>query len=139
LDFECRSAKCRRFLVVQTNDPSSLTVTTPWSFAGAAELQINEIWTNADGTKGSASIADNVEAYAPGSPIFALSGDDNLTGAGRDDMFVFSRPIGNDRIYNFNSASDKIDRIGVALAISKERSPRTATVIPSSVSVPVKR
>jgi len=53
-----------------------------------------------------------VEAYAPGSPIFALSGDDHLTGAGGNDTFVFAQPIGNDVIYNFNVASDKIDLIG---------------------------
>jgi hypothetical protein len=40
-----------------------------------------------------------------------LSGDDNLTGSNGDDLFVFSRPIGNDVVYNFNVASDKIDLI----------------------------
>ena len=30
----------------------------------------------------------------PGSPIFALSGDDNLTGSSGHDLFVFSQPIG---------------------------------------------
>ena len=33
-------------------------------------------WTNADGTTGITIVADNVEAYAPGNPIFAWSGDD---------------------------------------------------------------
>ena len=74
-------------------------------------LHVTETWTNADGSTGSAVVADNVEAYAPGSPIFALSGDDHLTGGGANDLFVFAQPIGNDTIYNFNTASDKIDLV----------------------------
>jgi VCBS repeat-containing protein len=97
---------------VATNDPSALSVTTPTSYSGAIVLNVAESWTNADGTAGSAFVADNVEAYAPGSPIFALSSDDTLTGAGGNDEFVFSQPIGNDTIYNFNVASDTIDLIG---------------------------
>ena len=61
-----------------------------------------------------AIVVDNVEAYAPGSPIFALSGDDNLTGSSGHDLFVFSQPIGHDVIYNFDAASDQIDLIGYA-------------------------
>jgi hypothetical protein len=99
---------------VQTSDVSSLTVTTPADFAGAMVLNVTETWTNTDGTVGTAFVADNVEAYAPGSPIFALAGDDNLTGAGGSDTFVFAQPIGNDTIYNFNAASDKIDLAGFA-------------------------
>src|ERR1700722_16420844 len=57
---------------------------------------------------------DNVEAFAPGSPIFAWSGKDTLTGAGGNDLFVFAQPIGNDTIYNFNVATDKIDLTGFA-------------------------
>jgi hypothetical protein len=60
------------------------------------------------------TFADNVEAYAPGSPIFALSGDDNLTGSSGKDLFVFAQPIGNDTIYNFNASQDQIDLIGYA-------------------------
>ncbi len=63
---------------------------------------------------GFATIADNVEAYAPGSPIFAWSGDDTLTGASGHDEFVFAQPIGTDAIYNFNAATDKIDLVGFA-------------------------
>lgn len=51
-----------------TEDPSGLTVTTPADFVGAAVLAVNMSWTNVDGSMGSAYIADNVEAYAPGSP-----------------------------------------------------------------------
>jgi hypothetical protein len=97
---------------VTTNDPSTLTVATPISYAGAMVLNVTESWSNADGSAGSAVVADNVEAYAPGSPIFALSGDDTLTGAGGNDEFVFSQPIGHDVVYNFNAASDEIDLIG---------------------------
>jgi hypothetical protein len=99
-----------------TNDPSSLTVTTPTTFAGAIVLNISESWTNADGSTGSALISDNVEAY-PASPIFAVSGDDTLTGGtGGNNEFVFAQPIGNDTIYNFTAASDTIDLIGFGLA-----------------------
>ncbi|MDX8435285.1 Ig-like domain-containing protein [Mesorhizobium abyssinicae] len=97
---------------VQSNAVHELTVTTPASFAGAAVLDVHMTWTNADGTTGSASIADNVEAYAPGSPIFAWSGDDVLTGSSGDDLFVFSQPIGNDTVHSFDTAADKIDLIG---------------------------
>jgi len=71
-----------------------------------------ETWTEADGTVGRILVADNVEAYAPGSPIFAWSGDDFLTGSAGGDLFVFSHPIGNDTVYNFDVAADQIDLIG---------------------------
>ncbi|MBZ9892199.1 VCBS domain-containing protein, partial [Mesorhizobium sp. BR1-1-3] len=96
----------------QTNDLHGLTVTTPVSFTGAAVLDVQMTWINADGTSGSASIADNVEAYAPGSPIFAWSGDDVLTGSSGNDLFVFSQPIGADTVHNFDAAADQIDLIG---------------------------
>ncbi|RUT96036.1 adhesin, partial [Mesorhizobium sp. USDA-HM6] len=97
---------------MQTNAVHELTVTTPASFAGAVVLDVSMTWTNADGTTGSASIADNVEAYAPGSPIFAWSGDDVLTGSSGNDLFVFSQPIGNDMVHSFDAAADQIDLIG---------------------------
>jgi VCBS repeat-containing protein len=97
---------------VQTNNPESLTVTTPANFTGAMVLDIAMNWTNADGTIGSLQVNDNVEAYAPGSPIFALSSDDNLTGSSGNDLFVFAQPIANDVIYSFDAAHDKIDLIG---------------------------
>ena len=97
---------------VQTSDPASLTVMTPAGFSGASLLDVTESWTNADGSTGIASLKDNVEAYAPGGPIFAVSGDDALTGAGANDEFVFAQSIGNDTIYNFNVASDQIDLVG---------------------------
>ncbi len=97
---------------VQTSDPAALTIRTPAIFAGAALLNVTESWTNADGSTGTASLKDNVEAYAAGSPIFAWSGNDTLTGAGANNLFVFAQPIGNDTIYNFNAGSDKIDLIG---------------------------
>jgi hypothetical protein len=99
---------------VQTSDPASLTVTTPSSFAGAMVLNVTESWTNVDDSTGAAIVADNVEAY-PASPIFAVSGDDTLTGAGGNDQFVFAQPIGNDTVYNFNAASDTVDLIGFGI------------------------
>jgi large repetitive protein len=97
---------------VQTSDLSSLTITPAANFAGAVQLGVTESSTLADGSISSFSFSDNLEAYAAGSPIFALSGDDHLSGAGASDLFVFSQPIGNDIIYNFNAASDTIDLIG---------------------------
>ncbi|WP_458371196.1 VCBS domain-containing protein [Pseudomonas fluorescens] len=97
---------------VQTSDPGALTVTTPEGFAGAAVLHINMTWTNADGCVGSSYVFNNVEAFAPGTPIFALSADDNLTGSSGADTFVFAQPIGNNQIYSFDAMADKIDMIG---------------------------
>jgi hypothetical protein len=100
----------------QTTDPSALAITPPATFTGAVVLGVTENWTNADGSAGSNSFADNVEAYAPGNPIFALSSDDTLTGGGGNDTFVFAQPIGSDRIDNFNAASDTIDLIGFGIS-----------------------
>ena len=94
---------------IQTDDPSSLTVVTAAAYAGAMVLSVTESWTSANSSTGIATVADNVEAYAPGAPIFALSGNDTLSGAGGNDEFVFAQPFGNDTIYNFNVATDKID------------------------------
>ena len=77
-------------------------------------LNVTETWTKADGSAVSVSVADNVEVYPTGSPIFALSGQDFLTGSSSKDQFVFSQPIGNDTIYNFNPSEDQIDLIGYA-------------------------
>ena len=99
---------------VETNDLSALTVTTASTYAGAMVLGVTETWTNADGSTGTAVLSDNVEAYAPGAPIFAISGNDTLTGAGGNDFFVFAQPIGMDAIHNFNTATDKIDLMGFA-------------------------
>ncbi|WP_198032166.1 Ig-like domain-containing protein [Mesorhizobium sp. LNHC252B00] len=97
---------------LETTSPHGLTVTTPADYAGAAVLNVSMSWTNGDGTTGSTSVADNVEAYAPGMPIFAWSGDDVLTGSSGNDLFVFSQPIGNDTVHSFDAAADKIDLIG---------------------------
>ncbi|MFH1419875.1 MAG: Ig-like domain-containing protein, partial [Planctomycetota bacterium] len=99
---------------VQTSDPSALTVTTPADFAGAVVLGVSMSWTNADGSTGNAFVSNNVEAYAPGSPIFALSVDDHLTGSSGEDLFVFAQPIGDNVIHSFDVAADKIDLIGFA-------------------------
>jgi hypothetical protein len=89
-----------------------LTITTAADFTGAMILPVTMAWTNADGTTSSAVVYDNVEAYASGSPIFAVSADDHLTGSSGDDLFVFAQPIANDTIHNFDAAADKIDLIG---------------------------
>jgi len=60
------------------------------------------------------TIADNVEAYASGNPIFAWSGDDTLTGSAGADEFVFSQPIGKDLVHSFDASADKMDLIGYA-------------------------
>ncbi|WP_453955201.1 Ig-like domain-containing protein [Bradyrhizobium sp. USDA 377] len=97
-----------------TNDVGSLTVTTPLSYSGALVLNVVETWMNADGSTGRATVLDNVEAYAPGNPIFAISGDDNLTASSGNDLLVFSQPIGHDVVYSFDLIHDKIDLIGYA-------------------------
>ena len=99
---------------VRASDLSALTVTTAATYAGAMVLNITENWPAADGSTAMATVADNVEAYAPGAPIFALPGNDTLTGGGDSNEFVFAQPIGNDTIYNFHVATDKIDLIGFA-------------------------
>ena len=99
---------------VSTVDPSVLTITSSTGFAGAIVLDVTASWINADGTTGTALISDNVEVFAKGAPIFALSGDDHLTASSGDDLFVLSTPIGNDIINSFDAAHDKIDLIGFA-------------------------
>ena len=97
---------------VQTDNPAGLTVTSPVTFTGALVLDVLQTWTNADGSSGSAFISNNVEVYAPGSPIFAISADDNLSGSTGADTFVFAQPMGNNKVFNFNASMDKIDLIG---------------------------
>jgi VCBS repeat-containing protein len=98
----------------QTMDVQSLTITSPADFTGALALNVRESWTNADGTSGLEIISDNMEAFAVGSPIFAWSGDDFLTGSVGRDLFVFSQPIGRDVVYSFDAVADQIDLIGYA-------------------------
>jgi hypothetical protein len=100
--------------MAQLADLSALTVITPVDYSGATVLNITESWTNADGTMGTAFVANNVEAYAPGSPIFAWSGDDYLTGSSGHDQFVVGTPIGQDKIFSFDASMDQIDLIGYA-------------------------
>jgi hypothetical protein len=99
---------------VQTSDIASLSVTSPDGYTGALVLGVSESWTNADGTHGTAIVADNVEAYAKGSPIFAWSGDDTLTASIGADTLVFANQIGNDVVHHFDTVHDKIDLIGFA-------------------------
>ena len=99
---------------VATNDLSALTVTTAAAYTGAMVLGVTETWTNADGSTATAVVSDNVEAYAPGSPIFALSSNDTLTGSTGNDLFVFAQSIGHDTVYSFDAGHDQIDLIGYA-------------------------
>jgi len=99
---------------IHTTDVQSLTVTPPADFVGALALSVTETWTNADGSTGIKIVTDNLEAYAPESPVFAWSGDDTLTGSSGHDLFAFSQPIGDDAIYGFNTVDDQIDLIGYA-------------------------
>ena len=79
---------------VQTTDPRSLAITSPAAFTGAMLLSVTATWAQADGSTAKITIADNVEVFAPGNPIFAWSGDDHLTGSSGKDLFVFAQPIG---------------------------------------------
>ena len=97
---------------MSSDDVSALSITAPVGFTGAISLRMSQTWTDSTGGSGLATIANNVEAYAPGSPIFALSGDDNLTGSNGDDLYVFAQPIGHDTIHGFDAAHDEIDLVG---------------------------
>jgi VCBS repeat-containing protein/probable HAF family extracellular repeat protein len=99
---------------VTTSDPSGLAVVTPSGFVGATVLQVDESWTNVDGSAGGAHIGDNVEVYA-GSPVFALANDDTLTGSAQADTFVFAQPIGNDTVHDFDAAHDVVDLVGFSV------------------------
>ncbi|KWI03853.1 Ig-like domain repeat protein, partial [Burkholderia stagnalis] len=98
--------------LVPTNDLGALSVTPPASFTGATVLTVTETWTAADGSHQAVTVADNVEAFAANAPIFAWSGDDQLTGSAGHDLFVFAQPIGNDTLHNLDLAADKIDLVG---------------------------
>ncbi|WP_230959031.1 beta strand repeat-containing protein, partial [Burkholderia stagnalis] len=98
--------------LVPTNDLGALTVTPPASFTGATVLTVTETWTAADGSHQAVTVADNVEAFAANAPIFAWSGDDQLTGSAGHDLFVFAQPIGHDTLHNLDLAADKIDLVG---------------------------
>ncbi|MBR0871409.1 VCBS domain-containing protein, partial [Bradyrhizobium tropiciagri] len=97
---------------ITTDTVSSLSVTPPVDYAGAVLLNVALSWTHADGSVGHAAVIDNVEAFAPGSPIFAVAGTDTLTASGGSDMLVFSQPIGHDVVYSFDAMHDMIDLIG---------------------------
>jgi hypothetical protein len=83
---------------VQTNNIAALSITSPDSYTGALVLNVTETWVNADGSTGSTTVFDNVEVFAKGAPIFAVSGEDTLPATGASDLFVFAQPIGNDII-----------------------------------------
>jgi len=97
---------------VETNDLAALSVTSPKSYTGALVLNVAESWVNADGSSGNVVVTDNVEVYAEGAPIFAIAGDDNLSGSSGDDLFVLAQPIGNNTIYKFDVAHDEVNLIG---------------------------
>ncbi|WOH56056.1 DUF4347 domain-containing protein [Bradyrhizobium sp. BWC-3-1] len=96
---------------VTSSSLGALTVIAPSSFTGAVLLNLTLTWTKTDGSVHTMQVADNLEAYAPGSPIFAWSGNDALTGSSGQDTFVFSQPIGNDVVHSFDVSSDVIDLI----------------------------
>ena len=97
-----------------TYNVGALSIATPADYVGAMAFDVTMNWTNADGSIGTTMIMDNVEAYAHGNPIFALAGDDNLTGSSNNDLMVFGQPIGHDIVYNFDVAHDQVDLLGFA-------------------------
>jgi hypothetical protein len=97
---------------IQASNVSTLAITSPGDYAGAMAFQVAMSWSNADGSRGFARATDNVEVFAQGAPIFAWSGDDQLTGSSGKDLFVFAQPIGHDTIYSFNTSEDQIDLVG---------------------------
>src|SRR5262249_12416274 len=56
---------------VPTNNVSALSITSPHDYTGAMAFKVTTSWTNPDHSVGSATITDNVEAFAPGAPILA--------------------------------------------------------------------
>ena len=126
---------------VQTYDPSNLSITTDVGFVGAMVLGVNMSWTNADGSTGTSYIANNIEAFSPGSAIFAVSADDHLTGSSGADTFVFAQPIATDIIHNFNASADKIDLIGFSatqfgdLSIANDISGSAVVTLGSGASI----
>ena len=99
---------------VSASDLHNVAVTPANGFIGAKMLTITESWLNTDGSTSNATIVENVKAYALGSPILAGSGNDNLTGSAGSDVFVFGPLSGNDSVFNFDTAGDKIDLMGIA-------------------------
>ncbi len=99
---------------VETHDVGGLSITTPANYTGAASYHVEMSWTHADGSSGIATAMNNVEAYAQGNPIFAIAGDDNLTGSSGSDIMVFAQPIGRDTVHNFDIAHDQVDLLGFA-------------------------
>ena len=97
---------------VNTDHVGALSITSPSDYVGATAFHVTMNWTHADGSTGFTSIMDNVEAYAPGNPIFAIAGDDNLTGSSANDLMVFGQPIAHDNVYNFDVAHDQVDLLG---------------------------
>ena len=97
-----------------TDHVGALTISTPADYVGATAFHVTMDWTHADGSIGSTTLVDNVEAYAPGNPIFAIAGDDNLTGSAGNDLMVFGQPISHDTVYNFDAAHDQVDLLGFA-------------------------
>ncbi|WP_338699118.1 VCBS domain-containing protein [Bradyrhizobium sp. 26S5] len=94
---------------LQDVDLASVAVTS--QAVGAELLHVTVNWTDPTGAAVTQFIASNLETFNPGSPIFAWSGDDTLTGSSGHDTFVFSQPIGNDVVHNFEVSSDVIDLI----------------------------
>ena len=72
---------CDGSWTVQTNNVAALSITSPDTYTGAMVFQVTQSWTNADGSNGFATVNDNVEVFAQGAPIFAVSSDDHLTGS----------------------------------------------------------
>jgi Ca2+-binding RTX toxin-like protein len=97
---------------VTTTHVNDLTITSPSDYTGAMAFDVTMNWTNADGSAGHAAHTNNVEAYAPGNPIFAIAGDDNLTASSGSDLLVFAQPMGHSVVFNFDAAHDSVDLMG---------------------------
>ncbi|WP_210240532.1 Ig-like domain-containing protein [Mesorhizobium sp. B3-1-3] len=130
--------------MVQANNLAKLSLTSPDGYAGALGLNISETWTNADGSIGSGLVATNVEVFAPGNPIYALSAEDHLTGSSGADLFVFGQPIAADTLHNFDVAADRIDLIGFNgvsgfgdLAIAEDGSGNAVVTVGSGETITV--
>lgn len=104
--------ECHGSWIFETTDLSDLRVITPQDFVGSKRLCGEMSWVTERGMVETISIIDNVEVYAPNTPIFALPGD-HLSGSMYADTFVISKSqkYTQDKIYHFDAAQDHINLI----------------------------
>jgi hypothetical protein len=100
-------------LTIDTTDVTSLTVTTPSTYAGAEVLQVSESWLQADGTMATMTIATMSKPMRRHADLRLVGRRFPHRLGGRGPVRVLAA-IGNDMVYSFDAAADQIDLIGYA-------------------------